>query len=150
MRLRPLRGLLARSEGTAAIEFALILPVLVLIVTGVVEIGLTVRDSMRVQEAVSAGALYADQHGFDAAKISTAVTSAVSGAAITAAPAPAVSYGCPTASAITASAQGAACADGFYARTYVTVSAQMPRTQVFGAVFGLPDTLTATSTARLP
>lgn len=150
MRLRPLPDLLRRQDGTAAIEFALILPMLLIIFTGVVEIGLAVHDSIRVQEAVSAGAIYANQHDFNAAAISSAITSATTAGSLTASPAPVQFYGCPSATGIAASTLGATCADGFQSRSYVTVSAQMPRTQVFGAVFGLPATLTATATARLP
>ena len=149
MRLRSLAELLRRQDGVAAIEFALILPIFLVLLTGVVEIGLAVRDSIRVQEAVSAGALYANQQGFNAAQISTAETNATAATGLTATPAPTLWYGCPSATGVAVSTFGATCADGFLSRTYVTVNAQMPRTQVFGAVFGLPATLTASSTARL-
>lgn len=51
----------ARS-GIAALEFALAAPVLILLFTGVISLGLGLRTKMEVENAARAGATYASSH----------------------------------------------------------------------------------------
>ncbi|MFN4177976.1 TadE/TadG family type IV pilus assembly protein [Phenylobacterium sp.] len=147
---RPLPFILRDRRGTAAIEFAIIAPVLILLVVAAIEFGFAIRAQLQAQEAASAGALYAMQNGWNSAQISAAVTGATGETGLAATPAPRRFYGCPTASGITETASGASCGDGTTARTYVEVSATLPRKSILPNDFGLPDDLTAHSTARLP
>ncbi|MFC3069386.1 TadE/TadG family type IV pilus assembly protein [Phenylobacterium soli] len=154
MRPLPRLTLLARlrrdRRGTAAIEFAVLAPLLVLLLVATVELGFMMRAKILAEEAASAGALYASQHSFNATAIANAVTSASSEAAISATPAPADWWGCPSTTAITAVAAGSLCGDGKAARHYVTVSAAAPRTSILGSSFDLPANATASSVVRLP
>lgn len=150
MRLRPLVQILRNRRGVAAIEFAIIAPVLAGVVVATVELGFMMRAKILAQEAASAGALYASQHAFNAVAITAAVTAASNEATITASPAPAEAWGCPTVTGILAQGAGTLCADGIAARHYAVVGASVPRTSILGSAFGLPASATASSTVRLP
>jgi hypothetical protein len=152
------------SAGTAAIEFALFLPFLLLLLTGVVELGFSAYEAMQVSNAVEAGALFAGSNAgqtFSAANTATATTS---GAALppglntlTATPAPSTFCGCPV-SAGSVSNLGAppplcattfptACAGGA-ASTYVRVNASLNHKAIFPTNWGLPTAFTATAVIR--
>ena len=137
-------------KGVAAVEFALVLPLLILLVMGVVELGLAFAQAMQVRDAAASGALYAGRNGWDPAGIAAAVTGTGTTSGVSASPTPALYCGCPDASGVVATACGDTCADGREARQYVDVSASVPRRSVFPGAFGMPATLTATATARLP
>jgi Flp pilus assembly protein TadG len=153
----------AGESGTAAIEFALFLPFLLLLLTGVVELGFSAYEAMQVSNAVEAGALYAAANTatFSAANTATATTS---GAALppglnslTATPAPSTFCGCPSAAG-TVSNQGApaplcattfptACSGGV-AGTYVRVNASLNHKAILPTSWGLPTAFTATAVIR--
>jgi len=144
--LRRLRG----ANGSAAIEFAIISPVFVILLIGVVEIGLAGRDAMRVQDAAEAGALYAQVHGWNSAGIVSAVTNATGATGLTATPAPVTFCGCPGVGGIGVTDCSVLCADGSTPGQYITVSASMPRLSIMPETFAaLPATLTAHSTVRI-
>ena len=65
-----------------------------------------------VTYAASAGAEYAVAHGFTAAKIATAATSAAPVSGISISPDPSEFYGCATATGVIASTQGEICPSG--------------------------------------
>lgn len=50
------RGARDRERGTAAVEFALVLPLLLVITLALVQVGLLVRDRLLVESAARAGA----------------------------------------------------------------------------------------------
>lgn len=139
-----------RTRGVAAIEFAIVAPMLLALVVASVELGFAIQASIQTQDAAAAGASYAGQKGWDAAGISAAVLADTNAAGLTAAPAPRLYCGCPTTTGVGAATCGVTCADGVTARQYVEVSASLPRKTVMGSAFGLPATMTSTSTARLP
>ena len=158
-----LRGLLSTS-GNAAVEFVVIAPLLVLLLGGIVEIGLAIRTSFALQNAVLTGANQASHKGWDAAAISTAVTNSslrVSSATVTVTR----SCGCPNGTGITTIAAcdtdplnpgscPSTCAticpsDQLSSRQYVTLTASLPRQTVFGRTYGLPATLSASMTTQL-
>ena len=127
----PLRRLLARAAGdeagVAAVEFAMLVPVLVLMVMATADIGLGIYRKMQVEQAAQAGAEWAIRNGFDADGISNAVTSATN-AQVAVSPAPSQFCGCATSSGISAASCGTPCPSGAQAGTYATVSAQMTYT----------------------
>lgn len=122
------------TGGIAAVEFAIIVPVLVLMMISTVDLGMGFYRKMQVQDAAQAGAQWATANGFDSTKISTAVTSATSPSKknswnIAATPAPSQFCGCAANTGVTANGDTAPfcasrCPDGTVAGTYVTASAQ--------------------------
>lgn len=125
--------------------------------TGVIEIGMAVFESMQVQAAAEAGALYAANHGgSDLVKIAQAVTSATGTAGIAASPTPVLFCGCPTATGITS--QGSDCTTlcsgsgpSTQPGTYVRVNALMTRTVILSNPYlslPLPATFSGVSVVR--
>jgi Flp pilus assembly protein TadG len=112
------------TSGVAAIEFAIMIPLLSLMVVSVTDIGLAVYRKMQVENAAQAGAQYAIAHGFDTNGISQAVTSATNSLAITASPSPVTFCGCPASSGVSTVSCGTVCGGGALSGTYTTVSAR--------------------------
>jgi Flp pilus assembly protein TadG len=108
--------------GLAAIEFAIIGPILVLMLVCMVDLGSGIYGNMQVENAAQAGAEYAAVHGFDVSSISNAVTSANLFPGIGASPAPSQFCGCPSSTGITTVACSATCVSGSSAGVYVAVS----------------------------
>lgn len=148
------RRFLARAagdtSGAAAIEFGVAVPMLALMVTAVIDLGLGVYHKMQVEDAAQAGTEWAIRNGFDANAIVSAVTSATSSSEISASPAPVQFCGCATGSSISSATCGTTCPGGALAATYVTVSAQMTYNTTLNYP-ALPSSynFTAQSTARL-
>ena len=148
------------DSGTAAIEFGLFLPFLLLLLTGTVELGLSMYEAMQVSNAVEAGALYAAKNGFNAANISAATTGASTLPrqmnVLSATPAPTQFCGCPSASGSIANlgppvlgvCSATACAGG-PAGTYVQVNASLDHTAIFPTSWGIPATFTAQAVVRI-
>ncbi len=113
------------TSGAAAIEFGVVVPMLALIVTAVIDIGLGVHSKMQLEDAAQAGVQWAIRNGFDANAISAAVTNATNNSTITATPAPVQYCGCANGSSISGAACGTPCPDGAQAGTYVTGAAQV-------------------------
>jgi len=161
--LQPARRLLGQTTGNSAVEFAIIAPVLVLLLCAIIEFGLAISSYFIVQEGVLAGSNYASRKGWNATAISTAVTSSsprMSSATVS------VSRfcGCPSGTTLTTISQcdtdlanpgcpstcSTLCPDNFAARKYVTIAASLPRTKVVGKTFSLPNTISITMKAKLP
>ncbi len=64
-------------SGNATVEFALLAPLLMLLVVGLADFGLAVHDRMRLASAVRAGLQYAIHHSANPAQIEQAVLGAV-------------------------------------------------------------------------
>jgi Flp pilus assembly protein TadG len=71
-----LSTLLRATEGSAAMEFGLIAPMLGAILLPVIDIGIGFYQRMQVQDAAQAGAQYAMTHGWNSTAIQNAVRSA--------------------------------------------------------------------------
>jgi Flp pilus assembly protein TadG len=112
------------SRAVAAIEFAILAPLLILMLVSAVDLGFGIYRRMQVQNAAQAGASYAMLHGYLPNSISSAVTSATALSGITASPGPSEYCGCPSTSGITSAPCSSTCPDGAVAGTYVTVSAE--------------------------
>jgi Flp pilus assembly protein TadG len=155
-----------RQSGTAAIEFGLFIPFLLILFTGTVELGFAMYESMQVNNAVEAGMLYAAKNGWDLTvdPTGTAIKNAVVNAssvypgvdtpALTATPAPSQFCGCPTATGITNLGTQPPCSatacSGLHAGTYVQVNAALNHLTILpGSGLVLPATLTATAVLRI-
>ena len=112
------------TAGAAAIELAIIAPVIVLALICTFDLGLGIYRSMQVESAAQAGAEYAIARGYSADGVTRAVANATSFTGVAANPAPFQFCGCAAASGVTAITCGQTCPDGTAAGTYVTVSAQ--------------------------
>jgi Flp pilus assembly protein TadG len=114
--------------GVAAIELALVSPLLVTGVLGAAEVGITIFRETQVQFAAQAGAHYALAKGFNATKVSNAIVGATTYTAITATPAPSQFCGCPSATGVSVASGtppcSATCSGGVTAGAYVTASSQ--------------------------
>lgn len=149
-------GILARVRraagqraGNAALEAAIIAPVLVMLSVGITDYGLAIHRKMQIQHAAQAGADYAMRSGFNLGAITSSVTAATTATGIVALPAPVEFCGCTAGTTIVVAACSALCADGTAAGTYVTVSAQGNYTTLLPYP-GIPASFTfsATSVAR--
>jgi Flp pilus assembly protein TadG len=137
--------------GNAAIEFALLAPVLLTLLTGIAELGMAGYQAMQVQAAVAAGVIYAAGNGWtNTGAINTAVTSATGTAGITASTSSPF-YGCGGSGVIVTQASStAACPDGYAPGTYVTISAAVPHQTIMPYLnLNLPASYTATTTIRV-
>lgn len=140
------------ARGVAAIEFASIASVLVVMMIGTVDLGMGFYRKMQVQNAAQAGSQYAMAHGFDESKISAAVTSATAFSGVAASPPPRKFDGCPSSTGVTNPDADSKCSGGSTAGTYVTVSAQGVYYTILPFLpLGIPDSFTfaAQSTVRL-
>ena len=156
--LTALRDLLHRSflqlvdcvQGIAAIEFAFIVPVLLIMSIATFDLGEGAYRDMQVQNAAQAGAEYAIAHGFDATSISNAVKSATSFAGIGVSPAPNQFCGCASSTGISSVSCNSKCPNGLGPGTYVTVSTQGTYTTIIPYPM-MPSSFTfkAQSTARI-
>lgn len=145
-----LLGLVRSRSGVAAIEFAILGPVLSLATIAAADIGIGFYSDMQVQNSAQAGAEYAIAHGFDATAMASAVTATTPGSGISATPAPSTFSGCPASGAITVVTSGTLCADGTPAGTYAKVTA----TKTYLTLIPYPMlpasfTQTAVSTVRI-
>jgi hypothetical protein len=114
--------------GVAAIELAMVSPLIVTGILGAGEVGFTIFRRTQVNFAAQAGADFALAHGFNAAKVSNAIANATTYTAISATPAPSQFCGCPSATGVTVASGAppciAVCSGGSTAGTYVTASSQ--------------------------
>jgi len=142
-----------REEGVSAVEFALAAPLLLTLTLGIVDLGLALSAQIRVQQAAQAGAQYAQLHGFDATKISTAVTSATS-LSVSANPVPSQICGCVSGTSVTLSGSSPCtntCSNGLTAGTYVRVYSRYTYTPPvpYVSVLSSPTTLTGQALVRV-
>lgn len=148
--VKDMRAALRDRRGVAAVEFAIMVPILSLMVVSVTDIGLAIYRKMQVEDAAQAGVQYAILHGFDASGISSTVTSATNSTAITASPGPVQFYGCPTSTGVSVVSAGTVCTGGTQAGTYATVSAQATYyTLINYQIVAATYTYNAQSTTRL-
>jgi hypothetical protein len=125
---RHVRALLSRgisdASGVAAIEFAVTIPMLLMMVICTVDLGMGLYRNMQVQNSAQAGARYAMTNSFDSTLISNAVSSATGLQGIEASPPPSQYCGCATSSGIAPVTCGSTCPAGAVYGAYVNVFAQ--------------------------
>ena len=112
------------KRGSAAVEAALILPILLILMTGLFDLGFAFYGNMQVQSAADAGAQYAAQNVWNTAKISTVVSGATGGSGITATPAPSQFCACPTGGTLATISCASNCPNGTTPSLYALVKAQ--------------------------
>lgn len=148
------------QSGSVAIEFGFSLLFLFPLVVGTVELGMAVYQTMQVNAAVEAGALYALANGWDTTGITSAVQNAFGATptdqvtGVTASPAPTHYCGCPNGSNVvnmgTVPPCTANCTNGNPQREYIEISAALTRTSVIpNSGMVLPATLRAKSVIRV-
>jgi len=147
---RAVRSLARDIHGVAAIEFAIVAPMLVLAMVCTADLGLGIYRKMQVQNAAQAGAEYAIVHGYVSASITTAVSNATTFSGISATPAPSQFCGCPSSTGVTTTDCGGTCSGGSSPGTYVSVGAQAKYTTILPYPI-MPNSFTfnARSTVRI-
>jgi Flp pilus assembly protein TadG len=156
---RSLRGQMhilmhAGEEGNALVEFALILPMLLMLTTGLMVFGVAMNNYLQLTHAVSVGARSVSLYGHDASTSSSIdPCSLASAAVISAAPGlnPAnmtFSYSFGSSTASSTSCTGAAAS--LVSRTNVTVTATYPlNLSIYGKVFSQSSAVLSASATEL-
>lgn len=122
-----LTGLLRSEDGAAVAEFVMVLPIFLVLVSGLYDGARLINESLQVHAAAQAGAAYVRKNGWDAAGVTQAVTAATP-LAVSADPAPSLSLGCVRGEAIVSPNADGSCPGGGAAGGFVYVSAQAPFT----------------------
>ena len=157
-----LRRFARDRSGLAAIELAIVAPVLLLCTLGVADLGRFALDKTWVTYAASAGAEYAVAHAsttFDASAITNAAQSAAA-SGISVSPTPSEYYGCATSTGVVTAINGttvttstvcpSSTSTGGQAGQYVSVTAATPFVALFGAAgISYPSTITTTAVVRI-
>ena len=150
---RSIKRLIAARDGTAVVEMALVLPMIVGMIIGMTDLGMGAYTEMQVQNAAQAGAEYATRVGYNSVGITAAVTNATSLSGVTANPVPSQSCGCAQGTTVTLFNTVPPCAQvcpSGTVGTYVTVNAQASFTTLFSYPgLSSPMTLTASSVVRI-
>jgi Flp pilus assembly protein TadG len=168
--VRALAAFRRERRGLAMIEFAVTLPVIVVLLLPMVDIGMGFYAKTQVMTAAEAGAQYAFVHGWNGTNattqtaIVTAVTSSTGLSGIQATPAPTLKCGCVDGTTITLSTPASPYSSSSCAAqttcsgannpqkpgAFVTVAAQKAYSPLFSyGIFGGAVTLTASSTIRI-
>jgi Flp pilus assembly protein TadG len=143
-----LRKLRRDERGAGAVEFALLVPVLTLVVAGLADTSQLIVQSMQLKAAAQAGADYAVRSGWDEAKVEAAATAANTAIAPTATAT--ATKGCITGGVIVDTTAGT-CPGGAVAGTFVKVVAQTTYEPMLPNMGLLSEhTLTAEARARIP
>ncbi|MDO8608569.1 MAG: TadE/TadG family type IV pilus assembly protein [Phaeospirillum sp.] len=131
----------------SAVEFALVAPILLLMLVGLTDFGLAVNEKMRLVNAVRAGVQAGYGNSTDVAAITQAVKDASGLDAAAIAVSVATSCGCADGSSVVC---GGICADASSLRTYVTVTVTESYALLISYPgFASPMTLSATATLRV-
>ena len=142
---------LSDRGGAAGVEFALMLPALVLFAVGTVDIGALAYQQAEVEEAAQAGARYAMGHPTATTDtIAGVVTSETTSIAVSANPSPAQGYYCDAGGSLTSvQSMTSPCSNGVVG-SYVTVSAQATYTPIVTwAGLTMPTSLSSQTMVRV-
>ena len=134
-------------RGTVSIEFALVLPFLALLLTGLLDLGYAAYELMEIQAAAEAGAQYASTNPWNVTAISNAVTSATEITGISATPAPSQFCACANGGSLTAVSCTSTCGGGHAPSTYALINAQLQHWTVLHYP-GLPYPMTLSAQSR--
>jgi Flp pilus assembly protein TadG len=144
-----LKALARARSGAAGVEFALLLPALVLLLMGMFDYGALAYQTMQVAAAAHAGADYALHSGWNLTAVQSAVTNATTLASVSATPAPTLSQGCITNGSLVITT-GTSCPSGGTPGSYVVINAQAPFSPlVTWSALALPSTITAKAVVRI-
>jgi Flp pilus assembly protein TadG len=115
-------------DGAAAIEFALVAPILLALLVPLIDLGMGSYIKAQVQTAAQAGAEYAEMRGWNPLAIRQAVLNATGLTALSVTPS--VSCGCISGTSIVTATCGNYCPSGRPPGTYVTVAASASYTSL--------------------
>ena len=110
------------NHGVAAVEFAVIMPGLILMFIVTADVALGTYSKMRVHDAAQFGAEYAVAHGFNSASIAKAVLSNSNVAGLSVTPSPYEECGCAASTGIESIDCSLPCSDGSSPGLYVNVT----------------------------
>lgn len=134
-------------DGVGAVEFALLLPILLTLLLGVADFGLAVNEKMRLTSAARAGAQWAYKKAGDTGGVALAVQQAAGLDAGRITIATQSFCGCVSGAAV---ACDGTCNDGNGVRSYVTVTVSENWSPlIISTVMASPVTLSGTVTLRL-
>lgn len=138
------RHTLGDSDGNVVVEFALILPVLMIILAGLADLGRGIVAYNDLAAAIRAGLEYAQVYPDD----SNGIQAAVRGAAAGANPNVTTTNVCECSNGV-AGACTTQCSDGTLPGTYLRIVATQAFLPMFPAFdFALGDTISATASVR--
>lgn len=135
-------------SGVAAVEFAIIAPVLIILLAGATNVGLAVDHSIQLANAARAGAQYATVQQNDMAGAQAAALRMMPPEAIVATPV--MSCFCPPAGSATGTTEvvcTTTCATGM--ARYITITVSMAPTQIPGLAFFSSADASRTVVARV-
>lgn len=135
-------------SGAAATEFALLFPLLALLLAGIIDFSRLISQRMQVQAAAQAGADYAIRHGWNGPAIAGTIAR-TSPNAIAADPAPRLVSACLSGTEIVETVT-ATCSSGLFTGKYVLATARASFTPLMpwpGLV--VPDTIVGTALTRV-
>ena len=134
-------------EGVAAVEFAIIAPVLIILLAAAANVGFAVDHTIQLANAARAGAQYATVKPDDLAGAQAAALAVLPGST---AMLPVLSCTCPLAGQATSATVvgcGTTCAGGM--ARYITVTVSMAPPQIAGLAFFNPAAASRTVVARV-
>lgn len=118
------RQLAAERRGAVAVEFAFLLPVLLMMLAGLVDMSRLMSQQMQVQSAAQAGAAYTLAKGWNQAAVAQAIVDATS-LPVAAEPAPRTLSACVSGTDIVETT-AALCPSGEAPGKYALASARVP------------------------
>jgi Flp pilus assembly protein TadG len=151
---RLLLPLLRDRRGVAAVEFALVCSLLLIMLGGITDFGLALRDKSRLANAVAQGVQYAYLHASSVTtgQIQSVVQGSSSLSGVTATVTGPACY-CITGTTPTLSSAACAptptCADGTAPGTYVVISATYPFSAILPGFSRMAGTTTITEAATV-
>jgi len=148
--LAPL-GVLSRCRrGASAVEFGIIAPVMILLLSGLADLAAAMQQAIQLENAARAGGQFAMSFPENQAGIAAAATAALDSAAAGATVVASAPFcACPGGGNAPVACEGTPCA-GSPAGTYVTVTVTRPFTAIVGiGSFVLPATLRGDAVIRV-
>lgn len=130
------------TRGAAALEFALVAPILFLLLFGIIDYGYLINRSSMINNAVRDAAREGALHGSQA-EVSAVATAALAGFS----PTPTVAVTCKTAAGAACGSYDAGAESG--GTVTVRVTYQHPMMTPVGSMIGGGDTVTVTRTATM-
>lgn len=135
------------AAGTALVNFAMIAPILIVMLLAIFDYGVGFYDTMALQNAVRAGAQYGTANPNDTAGIIAVATNAAEFDPDDLTVAATRTCGCADGTAI-ACGSTPSCGDGSVKRSFVNVSMSKPHTPILPFTFG-PSVSTLSADASL-
>jgi Flp pilus assembly protein TadG len=121
---------MASRRGTATVEFALIAPLLLLFLAGVLDYTMVIRMAIAATDAARAGAAFGSLSTANAGNLTGMQTAAINAAPDVTGLTATAAKTCQCSNGTTVSCSGGTCATG-PVRTYVTVTVQATDSSIF-------------------